>query len=176
MRVLIIATVVLASGVANAAAGPYAGEQARAIKTLSPAEVHSYLTGEGLGYAKAGELNHYPGPRHVLDLTTQLELTANQRAQTEMVFVRMHGAAVPLGRKIVAAEQQLNAGFANGSMNDSSVAKETAAIAALEGRLRAVHLSAHLAMRRILTAAQTRRYDRLRGYMGGHSAMHRMNM
>jgi hypothetical protein len=47
---------------------PYAGHQERPIKALAPEEVAGLLGGEGMGYALAAELNHYPGPRHVLDL------------------------------------------------------------------------------------------------------------
>jgi hypothetical protein len=41
-------------------------------------------------------------------------------------------------------------------------------IARLKGRLRAVHLKAHLAVRPLLTAHQVARYNALRGYGGGH--------
>jgi hypothetical protein len=43
---------------------PYAGEQGRAIKALSQKEVSDLLDGAGMGYAKAAELNRYPGPMH----------------------------------------------------------------------------------------------------------------
>ena len=43
---------------------------------------------------------------------------------------------------------------------------ETAAIAGLQGRLRAVHLAAHLETRALLSAEQIARYDALRGYAG----------
>lgn len=47
---------------------PYAGQETREIKALSPDEVAAHLEGRGMGFAKAAELNHYPGPKHVLDL------------------------------------------------------------------------------------------------------------
>ena len=43
----------------------------------------------------------------------------------------------------------------------------TAAIADLQGRLRTVHLSAHLDTRALLNPDQITRYEHLRGY--GHS-------
>ena len=47
---------------------PYAGQQTRAIKALSPEDLAGLLNGEGRGMAKAAELNGYPGPVHVLEL------------------------------------------------------------------------------------------------------------
>ena len=41
---------------------------------------------------------------------------------------------------------------------------ETAAIAEIKGRLRAVHLAAHLETRRLLSTEQVTQYNRLRGY------------
>ena len=54
------------------AASPYAGEEGREIKALSAADVDAYLTGQGMGFAKAAELNGYAGPKHVLELAAEL--------------------------------------------------------------------------------------------------------
>ena len=51
---------------ALAADMPYAGQQTRTIKALSDQEVSDYVEGRGMGSSKAAELNHYPGPAHVL--------------------------------------------------------------------------------------------------------------
>ena len=53
--------------ITTGAQSPYAGEESRAIKSLSASEIQALRQGHGMGYAKAAELNHYPGPRHVLD-------------------------------------------------------------------------------------------------------------
>ncbi|MEX2355984.1 MAG: hypothetical protein WD535_03015, partial [Thermaerobacterales bacterium] len=55
---------------------PYTGLQDRSIRALSPEQVEGLLEGQGMGYALAAELNHFPGPVHVLDLAKQLDLTA----------------------------------------------------------------------------------------------------
>lgn len=58
----VIASVV--AGTAIAAVGnPYTGQENREIKALSPQEIEGYLNGLGMGYAKAVELNQFPGPR-----------------------------------------------------------------------------------------------------------------
>lgn len=55
---------------------PYAGRQEREIKALSADRVQAYLEGRGMELALAAELNHYPGPLHVLELAAPLKLTA----------------------------------------------------------------------------------------------------
>src|SRR4030065_1872841 len=54
------------------ARSPYAGQETRGIKSLSDREVQEYLAGRGMGLAKAAELNNYPGPAHVLELSDRL--------------------------------------------------------------------------------------------------------
>lgn len=143
---------------------PYAGEATSPIKALSPAEVEDLLAGRGMGFAKAAELNHYPGPRHVLDLGEALALTAGQRGRTEQVFAEMQTAARDLGQRLVAAEAALDALFAAGQADEAAVTERVARIARLAGELRLAHLAAHLEMRRLLDPAQIALYDQLRGY------------
>ena len=64
-----------------AAEMPYAGQQARTIKALSDEDIAALRKGEGMGMAKAAELNGYPGPIHVLTLSSELKLTDSQRQQ-----------------------------------------------------------------------------------------------
>jgi hypothetical protein len=67
--VLLLAVCALATPVlAEPPSTPYAGQQHRIIKALSEEEIAALLKGEGLGMAKAAELNGYPGPLHVLTL------------------------------------------------------------------------------------------------------------
>ena len=73
--VLGLATLLAGMPPAMADVSSYAGQEMRAIKSLSPQEVADLLAGRGMGLAKAAELNHYPGPRHVLDLARELDLT-----------------------------------------------------------------------------------------------------
>ena len=165
MRVALIAilmTVLAPLGVQ--AQQPYAGQQARDIKALAPDEIADLEAGRGMGFAKAAELNHYPGPAHILELRQPLALTPQQAAAVQAAFDRMSEAAKPLGAALLDRERALDRGFADGAMTEEALARETAEIAALQGRLRAVHLGAHLEMRRILTGAQIARYDALRGY------------
>ena len=152
---------------AQTAQSPYRGQEARPIKALSSDEIGDYLAGAGLGYAKAAELNGYPGPRHVLDLASELDLTAEQKAMTQAIWQRMNDAAVPLGQVIVDREAELDKLFATRQIDDKRLAALTDEIGALDGRLRAVHLKAHLELTALLSRHQIVTYDRLRGYAGG---------
>jgi hypothetical protein len=149
---------------ALAANMPYAGQQARAIKSLSDDDIAALRKGEGMGMAKAAELNGYPGPAHVLQLAVQLGLTERQQRDVQAIFDRMSAAAKPLGRELIAQEQALDQLFAKGEITPDRLAAATTAIAELQGRLRTVHLSAHLETRALLNADQIARYEQLRGY------------
>jgi len=143
---------------------PYAGQQARSIKSLSGDDIAAMRKGEGMGMAKAAELNGYPGPAHVLQLAAKLGLTEIQQRDVQAIFDRMSAAAKPLGGELIAQEQALDQLFAKGEITPDRLAAATAAIAELQGRLRAVHLSAHLETRALLNADQIARYQQLRGY------------
>ena len=78
------------------------------VKTLAPEQVQSLLGGEGMGMAKAAELNHYPGPRHVLDLASTLQLSKDQIAQSQAIYDEMHQKAVTLGEQIIRQERALD--------------------------------------------------------------------
>jgi hypothetical protein len=150
---------------------PYSGQQARSIKALSADEIRGYLTGEGIGMAKAGELNHYPGPKHILAMSDRLMLTDVQQRRVRTIEIKMTADAVPLGREIVRDEAALDERFAQRTIDTPTLRRMTERIALLQGRLRAVHLAAHLAARSVLSDEQVGIYDRMRGYDGGSSEM-----
>jgi Spy/CpxP family protein refolding chaperone len=143
---------------------PYAGLQSREIKALSGERTEALRQGRGIGMALAAELNGYPGPMHTLELADALRLTDRQRAEAEDSFDRMQRAARALGEEIIASERALDALFASGGATEPQVRALTDAIAATEGRLRAVHLNAHVEMVRLLSSDQVSNYRRLRGY------------
>lgn len=123
---------------------------------LSDEQRSGYLKGEGMGFAKSAELNHYPGPRHVLDNAEKLQLSPDQLAQTQA-----------LGRQVVAKEDELDSLFRGQHADVEKVKSLTAEIALLQGELRALHLSMHLRERALLSADQVAKYDLLRNYTPG---------
>jgi Spy/CpxP family protein refolding chaperone len=171
--VLLLAVCALATPVlAEPPSTPYAGQQHRIIKALSEGEIAALLKGEGLGMAKAAELNGYPGPLHVLTLARELELSPMQRQQIRAVFDRMSAAAKPLGAELVAHERMLDQAFAKSEITPDRLAAETAAIGELTGRLRSMHLAAHLETRALLNPAQIALYQHPRGYGEPAAAVH----
>jgi hypothetical protein len=176
LRVWPVLVLALAGPVAAQSSG-YSGQEHRAIKAMSAEETADLLAGRGLGAARAAELNHFPGPVHVLELREQLGLSDGQIHAVQDIFDRMSAAAKPLGGEIVAAERRLDEAFASASIVPDTLRAETVVIAQLQGRLRVVHLTAHLETRALLTQDQIARYDALRGYGGdvspsGHDHHH----
>ena len=143
---------------------PYAAEMTRTVKALSVEEARDLLEGRGMGLAKAAEFNRYPGPMHVLELAGPLGLSDTDAAAVRQVFEAMRSEARALGQKILAAEAELDRLFALGLADAATVEALTAKIGALQGKLRAVHLKAHLAIRPMFVAETVARYDALRGY------------
>jgi Spy/CpxP family protein refolding chaperone len=164
IAVLALCALAVPTLAADMPATPYAGQQARQIKALSEEDITALRRGEGMGMAKAAELNGYPGPAHVLELSKQLSLTENQTRQVQLVFDHMSAVAKPLGDEVTAHERTLDQLFAAGRADRDSVATEAASIGELQGHLRSVHLAAHLEMRTLLTSYQIATYLRLRGY------------
>ena len=113
--------------------------------------------------AKAAELNGYPGPRQVLALAKELRLTEAQAYQTNAFRDRMSAAARPLGAELIDRERLLDQLFATGEITPERLTAETTAIGDIQGRLRAVHLAAHLETRAILTPEQVAQYNQTPG-------------
>jgi len=146
---------------------PYAGQEQRAIKALSQEEVQALLNGDGMGMAKAAELNAFPGPKHALELRDQLGLTELQAQATQQIFAAMKEEAKRLGAEIVAKEKELDQLFAAGRVEQTQVERLTAEIGQLQGRLRATHLAAHVKLAKVLSPEQIKKYVHLRGYAHG---------
>jgi Spy/CpxP family protein refolding chaperone len=153
-----------ANGASAAQASPHAGWQKHDSGALPPEQIEDYLEGRGMGMALPAELNGYPGPRHVLELADELDLTPDQRAQTEQLFEDMRLRAIELGEQIVERERALDELFASGTVSAAALHESTDALARLSGRLRKHHLSYHLTMRDVLDPHQVEAYSRLRGY------------
>jgi len=92
-----------------------------------------YLNGEGMGFAKDAELNHYPGPRHVLDIADKLGLSPDQLAATRALFDDVHTKAQALGKQILAREDELETLFREQHADAGKVGQLTAEIANLQG-------------------------------------------
>lgn len=154
---------------------PYAGQQLRSVKSLSQNEIASLRRGDGMGFAKLAELNHFPGPKHVLEISDELGLSQTQLNETNTLFEEMHRNAVLLGERLVKAEAALDQQFAQGSITAESLQASLQDIGSLRLQLRYVHLEAHLRQKQVLSEEQILKYDAIRGYhgaLGGHDKHH----
>jgi hypothetical protein len=148
---------------------PYREEQASEIRGLTEKEIRELRNGQGMGLARAAELNGYPGPRHLLDAVEaeQIHLTPEQLRTIRRLFDSMSAEAKRLGDTILREEQALEAAFRQGAITESDLQRRVAQIAALQGELRAVHLRTHLEAKAILNEHQIQRYNQVRGYSSG---------
>jgi len=147
MRTLITTTLLVATAAALAGESthsPYAGQEARSIKALSAEDLEALRTGQGMGFAKAAELNGYPGPAHVLALAEQLQLTPEQLAKTRDIEASMRAKAKSIGTELIDAEAQLDSLFAYKRIDDRALQTLLQRIAQLQSELRQTHLHAHL--------------------------------
>ena len=145
-------------------ASPYAGQQSRDIKSLSPEDIAELKRGGGWGLAKPAELNGFPGPRHLLDLKNEIPLTAEQVTNIEAIFQAMKKNAIAEGERLIARERALEEGFRKRALTDASLKARLAETEQSRAALRHIHLSAHLAATALLSDAQIARYAVLRGY------------
>ena len=143
---------------------PYVGEEYRLITSLSPKEIESLRNGDGMGFAKLAELNHYPGPKHVLDMADRLNMSPSQVDATRLLYIEMKNKAVILGEEILTAELLLDKSFKDGSVTDKTLESTLRDISSIRGQLRYAHLEAHLRQKRLLSADQVSKYDAIRGY------------
>ena len=145
-------------------AQPYSGMQTRPIKALSDQQVADLKAGRGMGLALAAELNSYPGPSHLVELSDQLGLTSEQLSSLKRMFDAMKAETIPIGENLVAQEQELDRLFAENVISEQQLKEATENIGETQGRLRNAHLRYHLQARAILQPSQIRRYAELRGY------------
>ena len=157
----------LASGTTMAQTSPYAGQEARPIKALSDDELTGLAQGRGAGFAKAAELNGYPGPMHVIELSDALALTPEQRGASEALMHGHKARARELGARLIDAERALDRLFAEREADAARVDAATRRVGERQAALRAEHLKTHLEQTTLLSPRQIERYQALRGYAAG---------
>jgi Spy/CpxP family protein refolding chaperone len=173
MKLLIGFLLGVVSSLANAQhAQPYAGQEMRDIKALSDQEVSQYLSGAGMGYAKAAELNGFPGPMHVLEWASALDLSSDQQVAIRQLMERHKAQARQAGLKVVEAERGIEALFRSGHVEGDVLAARVAEAARAQGDYRLTHLETHRRALALLTPAQLAKYSELRGYQGSSEHHH----
>lgn len=144
--------------------GPYAGYEAREIKSLSQEDLDELRRGGGWGLALPAELSGRPGPAHLLELRDELSLSDAQVTSITAIRDAMRADAIAAGERFIAAEAALNTAFADPDLAADDLRELVDAAASARADLRFVHLSRHLSTPELLTVDQIERYAVLRGY------------
>ena len=152
-------------GSAGATHAPYAGQQSRAIPSLSEQEIADLKAGRGMGLALPAELNGYPGPMHVLELAEHLKLDDKRKSEVQVVFDWMKAQAETLGTKLIDAEAAIGIAFRDGQITKQSLSDRVTVAEKIRAELRQVHLAAHIETAVLLTSEQKATYSALRGYI-----------
>ena len=155
------------------AQSPGGGKGMHGAGALSEKEIKALEGGMGMGMAKIAELNQYPGPKHVLELADELELTEEQKAATQQLYGEVRARAVPLGRKIIDAESALERAFVDKTVSAESLEAALLEIGELRAQLRFAHMETHLRQRALLSEDQVATYDRLRAAQRSGHGMQR---
>lgn len=149
-----------------AGAGPAAEPPWPVVNSLSGEEVRGLRDGEGMGLARAAELNGYPGPIHVLEAAREgkIHLEPEQRGAIERIHAAMKAEARALGEQILAMEARVEAGFREKRMAEADLTREVEDIGRQRTALRLAHLRAHLLTASLLRPEQIEHYNQLRGH------------
>jgi len=143
---------------------PYAGYQARTIKSLSGDDIAELTRGGGWGLALPAELSGKPGPKHLLQLKAELDLSPEQVNRLEKLYAEMRQAAVAAGKRFIEAEAALSDALARHDLDSQSLRALVEEAESRRADLRFIHLSRHLLTPDLLTDRQITRYNALRGY------------
>jgi hypothetical protein len=169
-RTIAVALCLCAFSVAAAAQSPYAGLQTRPVKALSEAQIADLKAGRGMGLALAAELNGYPGPLHVLELSGRLDLSGEQRARIAALFEWMKAEAIPIGARLIEQETMLDREFADRTITPASLRDTLVSIGETQAALREAHLKYHLATAAIMATPPHRSTAAITGGRGPHPA------
>ena len=101
----------------------YIGQERREIKSLSNDDIKELRSGAGWGLAKAAELNGLPGPKHILEMKKEIELTAEQEKTVVALYNDMHTEAIALGNQFIEYERELNNRFAERKIDEKVLGK-----------------------------------------------------
>ncbi|MDC1525045.1 hypothetical protein N8502_00550 [Gammaproteobacteria bacterium] len=142
----------------------YTGEVDRVIKSLSANDIKDLTLGNGMGLAKAAELNGYPGPKHVLEMQEELLLEKEQLTSIKLIFEEMKSQARSQGKIFISLEKSLNDHFSNATITNDTLESTLKNTSEAKNNLRYIHLSAHIKTTEILSKNQIKKYNQLRGY------------
>ncbi|MGE5693071.1 MAG: hypothetical protein ACM3YF_04750 [Candidatus Zixiibacteriota bacterium] len=143
------------------------GQPSREIPSvMTPQQEQAYLKGEPVDETLPAETFGYPNPERVLELSKQLELSAEQKNRIQDIIAGRQREVLYLGRKIVAEELLLDDLFRKGDENLASfyatIGNRLESIGGWRWRLRLAHLAAYAKTKAALNSGQIKKYHELR--------------
>ena len=142
-------------------------QEHQTIKALSDQEINGFLKGKGMGQGKPAELNNYPGPRHVMELSNKLNLTGDQLNETQKIFKTMQSTSIKYGELLIKKEMEIENMFHEKIAESKKLEKLITESAILKSKIRYAHLVAHIQQKALLTDHQIHTYNQLRAYVDG---------
>jgi hypothetical protein len=158
-----------------ASQSPYVDEEFRDLKSFSDNDIQAISSGQGWGLAKPAELNGVPGPAHVLELKSKLNLTEQQIKSIESVWQEMNSSAITAGQEYLLAEEKIEQYFRIKNNDIETLNDLLAQSAKSHSKLREIHLTAHIKMLPLLNKNQIKHYSMLRGYSSETDHKHQHN-
>jgi|GEM_PF-1822618 hypothetical protein len=112
----------------------------------------------------SAERNLFPAPQSALWLADDLALNAEQRRELHNLQHATDSEITAIARRLNREERRLDRAFADDNIDVGRIDALTSRIGALQARMRATRLRAHLTTRQLLTPEQLLRYAELRGF------------
>lgn len=112
---------------------------------------------------KVAEVNNYPDPSKVIEISKPLKLTPAQLNKLTTIKSSLEFKAKEMDKFINQQEKKLNDLFASGKAEEGSIIYYTNKLGLYEGELRNAYLQAHLKTRYVLTPVQLKKYNELEG-------------
>ena len=123
-------------------ASPYAGQEARAIKSLSADDDRRVPARRRLGLAKAADVNGVPGPAHLPEIEGRISADDDQVAAVSAIFAAMQAEAIAGERRLIARRARARRRVLGAASPMRACAAMLAVIEASRSAPRYIHLAA----------------------------------
>ncbi|MFD0748716.1 hypothetical protein ACFQZS_01090 [Mucilaginibacter calamicampi] len=162
LKTLFFSSIVMWSVTVNAQSPTDTAVTKSPIRTLTRQQYDAYLKGNaGNEMAAAGELNHYPMPDKVLNLSNQLDLSAVQIKKITEISTLMHRRRLQIGGSIISNEKMLDSLFKYRKVSEGNLIFYTNRHGLYQGELKNAVLQACLATEKLLSQQQIAKLETL---------------
>jgi len=162
LKTLFFSFVLLSSAAVVAQSRPDSTAGKSPVRTLNRQQYDAYLKGTAADeMAIVAEMNHYPMPDNVLELSNQLDLSTVQIKKITEVNTQMHRRRIQIGGSIISNEKMLDSLFKTRKMTDGNLIFYTNRHGLYQGELKNAILQACMATEKLLSAQQIAKLEAL---------------